>query len=520
LSDSIFKQVGDALFKRAAPTQTLGTSRDTSGRMGAGEGAGTFDEPDRLINLIGPRRFDEYNRLVRDVSIIGAGSRLFLNLISNAVWTVNPPEGLNEADTATAQGYADQAYAMLYDMTTSWSQVVRKTAAFRLHGFCIQEWTAKRNDDGAIGIKDIEHRPQKTITQWFRDEGGTVEAVVQRVPGRQDVKLPRAKVVYAVDDTLTDSPEGMGLFRQLAPTAYRLETFLRLEEIGFTTDLRGIPVARAPLAELRQEVLDSGPAGSDERNKAEARRVSLLAPLRNWLGKHLRNENTGMLLPSDPYQATSVDKSVTISQTPKWALELLSGDSTSFADIANAINRMNQELARLLGVEHLLLGADGSGSLALARSKVGTFYLTVTSTLLDLCEIYDRDILRPLAELNGWPPELCPQMGVNEISDRDVEQMLEGLSKLAQAGAPMMPNDPAVGEIYDLYGLTRPPERDEDMDLSLNANRNEPGARDPDKDMENNPEDELAKRRVLRSRTNMAKAMAKRRANAHQREAA
>src|SRR3546814_17843685 len=120
--------------------------------------------------------------------------------------------------------------------------------------------------------------------------------------------------------------------------------------------------------------------------------------------------------------------------------------------MANAINRRNQELARLLGVEHLLLGADGSGSLALARSKVDTFYLTVTSTLLDLCEIYDRDVLKPLAELNGWPPELCPQMGVNEISDRDIEQVLESLAQLAQAGAPMMPDEPAVGEIYDQIG--------------------------------------------------------------------
>src|SRR3546814_19917463 len=73
---------------------------------------------------------------------------------------------------------------------------------------------------------------RSTITQWFRDEGGTVEAVVQRVPGRADVTRPRAKIVYAVDDTLSDSPEGLGLFRHLAKTAYRLETFLSLEEIG------------------------------------------------------------------------------------------------------------------------------------------------------------------------------------------------------------------------------------------------------------------------------------------------
>src|SRR3546814_6647300 len=59
--------------KRATPTQTLGTSRDTAGRASSAEGAGTFDEPDRLVNLIGPRRFDEYNRLCREISIIGAG---------------------------------------------------------------------------------------------------------------------------------------------------------------------------------------------------------------------------------------------------------------------------------------------------------------------------------------------------------------------------------------------------------------------------------------------------------------
>ena len=505
MADSIFKRAGEALgFSKRAPAETLGTTR-TTGSIGTGEGAGTFDEPDRDINLVGIRRFDEFDRMVRDVSIVAAGVRLFLNLISNAVWTVNPPEGLNDNETAVAQGYADDLYAMLFDMTNSWSSVVRKTAAFKLYGFSIQEWTAKKNGDGSIGLLDIEHRPQRTIARWNRDEGGTVESVVQRVPGRGDVTLPRSKIIYAVDDTLSDSPEGLGLFRHLAKTSVRLEWFLGLEEIGFTTDLRGIPVARAPLAELRQEVLDAGPEGSQERARAEARRNSLLAPLRNWLDKHVRNEKSGMLLPSDPYVATNPDKAQTPSAVPKWALELLSGDSTSFDSMANAVVRMNQELARILGVEHLLLGSDGSGSLALARSKVGTFYLTVTSTLLDLCEIYDRDIIQPIAELNGWPEELWPQMGVNEISDRDIDQIMTALKDLATAGAPLMPDDPAVGELYDLLGLTRPPERVDEMDLSLTPGRTQPGAKAPKEELESNPEDEVKKRRTLRSRRNMAK---------------
>lgn len=513
MADSIFKRAGEALgFAKASPTETLGTSRVDNGGVVGGEGAGTFQDPTPELNLAGTRRFDEYDRMVRDVAIIGAGVRLFLNLISNAVWSVNPPEGLDDAQTAQAQAYADQAYDMLFDMSTSWSSIVRKTAAFRLQGFSIQEWTAKKNPDGTIGLLDIEHRPQKTITRWMRDEGGTVEGVVQRVPNRPDVVLPRSKIIYAVDDTLSDSPEGVGLFRHMAMTSARLELFLRLEEIGFTTDLRGIPIARAPLAELQQKVQEQ-PEGSDARARESARRVALLKPLKDFLQQHLRNEKTGVLLSSDTFISTGVDKSTAPSAVPKWALELLNGDSQSFEAMAKAVDRMNNELARIMGVEHLMLGSDGGGSLALARSKVGTFYLTVTSTLLDLLEIYDRDILAPWAELNGIPEELRPQMGVNEISDRDIEQVLMALKDLATAGAPLLPDDPAVGEIYDLLGLTRPPERVDEEDMSLNPDRNKPAKRDPanDDDLEDSPEDRVAKTRVLRSRTNTAKArMAKR----------
>lgn len=518
MADSIFKRAGEALgiSKRGIPTEAIGTSTSTAPIAG-GDGAGTFDEPDRGLNIVGQRRFDEFDRMVRDVAIVGAGVRLFLNLISNAVWTVNPPEGLNDNEQAVAQGYADEVYAGLFAMTTSWSSIVRKTASYKLHGFCIQEWTAKVNPDGTIGLLDIEHRPQRSITRWLRDPSGTIEAVIQRVPGRPDATIPRSKLVYAVDDTLSDSPEGVGLFRHMALTSARLELFQKLEEIGFTTDLRGIPIARAPLNELREQAHAAGADGTPARNVAEARRSALLAPLHRFLDKHVRNEKTGMLFSSETYMAQGTDRSTTVSSVPKWSLELLNGDSHSFEAMSSAINRLNQELARILGVEHLLLGSDGGGSLALARSKVGTFYLTVTSSLLDLCEIYDRDLIAPLAELNGWPEEMWPQMGVNEISDRDVDQLLEGLAKLATAGAPVMPDDPAVGEIYDLWGLTRPPERVDEEDLSLNPNRNAPAREpkaDPDGLLANNPEDGLTKRRakVLRSRRNMAKRARARRA--------
>lgn len=489
--------VGEAIEKRAAPTTTLGSSM-YSGSDSAGS---TVTAPDRKLNLLGQRRWDEFEDMLRDVAIVSAGVRLFLNLISNAVWTVNPPEGLSGNEEAVAQGYADQAYAALFDMTSSWSQVVRKCAGFRLWGFSIMEWTAKRNEDGTIGFLDIEHRPQRTITRWIRDPGGTVEAVEQTISGRQPVVLPRTKIVYAVDDVLTDSPEGVGLFRHLYVTSERLRLFLELEEIGFTTDLRGIPIARAPLAEEAAKAEAAGPPGSAARALAEAIRSAKLEPLRNFIRNHVRNKDQGMLLSSDTYQGRTNDGGQTPSAVPKWALELLNGESQSFEAMAEAIKRMTAELAMILGVEHLLLGQDGAGSLALARSKVGTFYLTITSTLLDMLEIFDRDVIAPLAEMNGWPEELWPEMGVNEISEHDLAEIAAVLRDLATAGATLMPDDPIIGEIRDQLGYSRPNEDSIalQLDASLNPRRADP--MDPEKDQLNrNPEDGMAKAKVMRSR--------------------
>ncbi|MFL6864130.1 MAG: hypothetical protein ACJ8DZ_14135 [Allosphingosinicella sp.] len=478
---------------RAVPTKAIGSSMTALG--------GESYYAERRLNLNGQQRWNVYEDMTRDVAIIAAGLRLIVGLLANAVWTVNPPDDVPEGRKTEAQKWADLLYEIIFDMTSSWSTVVRKVALFRFAGFSLMEWTAKRREDGAIGLLDIEHRPQRTISRWLRDPSGTVIAVKQRTFGKGDVEIPRSKLVYAVDDTLTDEPEGIGLFRHLAPTADRLREFLELEEAGFVTDLRGIPVARAPLGELKKEVEAAGDKGSPERAEAETRRQAMLRPMREFIEKHVRNKQTGVLLPSDTYISEG-DKGNTQTSVPKWAIDLLNGESQAFEAVAAAIKEMKQDLARLIGVEHLLLGSDGAGSLALARSKIGMLALTISSTLQELVEVFDRDIIAPVAELNGVPDDVCPQMGVNEISDRDIEQLLDALSKLATAGAPMMPDDPAVGEVYDMLGLTRPPERGTEADLSLNPKRNDP--KDPNKSIDGNPEDkpvaDTAKARVIKSR--------------------
>ena len=93
---------------------------------------------------------------------------------------------------------------------------------------------------------------------------------------------------------------------------------------------------------------------------------------------------------------------------------------------------------------------------------------------------------------------------VAEVADvADVAEVADVLAKLAQAGATVLPNDPAVGELYDKLGLTRPPEDRMDLDASLVPGRNDPA--DPENGAVENPEDKVEKRRIIWSRRSKAR---------------
>ena len=140
---------------------------------------------------------------------------------------------------------------------------------------------------------------------------------------------------------------------------------------------------------------------------------------------------------------------------PLWNVELLTGSATSFAENAAAIERLNRELARILGVEQLLLGA-GQGSYALSQDKTHQFYLLAEGALTEIREAVERDLLRALWRLNGWDAALMPEIRTEAVQYRDIQQIGATLRDLATAGAVLDPEDPVIGEVRDLMGLSRP----------------------------------------------------------------
>lgn len=418
---------------------------------------GYVENIERDFKLYGAERYRTAADLLANVSIIAAGIRFFLNLSAAPSWSVEAAEDLGDGESSdAAKKAADFMEEVLESPATSWARIVRRSGMYRFHGFGIQEWTARKRADGMVVLADIESRPQHTIEKWVPAPDGTILGVQQRSPQTGELLwIPRSKYVYLVDDTLTDSPEGMGLFRHLVEPGERIKKYLKLEGQGYERDLRGIPLGRAPIDEINKAVA-AGTMTTEDGEK-------LLSSIRRFVRMQVKQEDTGLVMDSTPYKGITADGN-TVSTTMKWGVELLTGSATGFTDIGKAIDRLNHDMARILGVEGLLLGeSGGGGNRALGEDKSRNLYLAVNGTVGDLREAIERDVRDPIWALNGLPDEIKPKLKTEDVAFKDVVAISTMLANMATAGAILQPDDPAIDDMRDLAGISRQPEPDAEM---------------------------------------------------------
>lgn len=406
---------------------------------------GYIQTPETNSQLIGSQRWRTAADILCNISIVAASVRYYLNLLAKPAWSFEAAD-----ESAAAQEVAELMESIFYDAGASWTRIVRRSGMFKFHGFGMQEWTAKHRDDGRIGIESIEPRPVHTIERWDIDENGGVLGVWQRAPQTgHEIYLPRAKIVYLVDDALTDNPEGMGWFRHLVDPANRIKKYLKLEAMGFERDLSGIPVGRAPIAILNQLV------ASGDITQAQAN--DMIKGLKDFAKMETKESTTGLVLDSSPYRAKT-DTGETLSSTMQWGMELLTGEATSIQHLGEAVNRLAFDMALIMGTESLLIGREGAGSMALSKDKSQNLWLGINSTLADMAESFDRDIVTPIMAMNGIPEELRPETKVGDVSFQDIEMIGRVLADMSSAGAILAPDDPAIDDLRDLMGISRQPE--------------------------------------------------------------
>lgn len=445
------------IFKsRTLPKEDLGVH-------GVQHIGGFLQEEEKSASLRGEARYKTFSNMLANTTIVSAGVRYYLNLLSKSGLVFEPGPG--DTDGVKAKLFED----MLQNMETPWHRVIRRAGMYRFYGFSIQEWTAfRRPEDGIIALRDIAPRPQRTILRWGIDSGGKVTGCYQTDPNfGKEIFLPRNRILYILDDSLNDSPEGLGIFRHLVKTAERLTRYEQLEGYGFESDLRGVPIAKAPLAELNRKLL---------RNEITPEQMSAyLAPIKKFLASHIKTPRLGMLIDSAPY--SSQDDAATPSLAPQWVIELLKGSPTSLEQNNAAIERINLEMARLMGVEHLLIGGDGKGSMALSQDKSHNFALIVESSQKEISSTICKDIRDPIWALNGWDDDTRPKIKPEPIRFRDPEQITGAILDLARSGDLLEPDDPVINTIRDMLGLPPKPAELIERGLALNE---EPDDEDED----------------------------------------
>lgn len=449
------REYGPEISKAVSPSQYLANFYGSQlqlplpqpfteqGSGGTAVYGGYIQVKDTNPRWVGPEKYRTAAEIVVNVSVVAAGVHYFLNLISHPKWTAQPTS--RNRGSREAQEAADFLNEVLHDTITPWNSIVRQAAMYRFHGFSIQEWIAKKRDDGLIGLENIEVRPQHTIEQWVLDDRGTILGMFQRNPQTNEMLgLPREKLLYIVEDALTDSPEGLGVFRHIAEPYARLKRLQELEIRGYERDLRGIPLGRAPISAINQAVR-SGTLSPEEAKR-------LISGIESIVQMQVKQMDTGVILDSARY-ASITSGGPAVSSEKQWDLELLSGPGLGLSEIAASIERLQREIARIIGVEHLMLGDQG-GSRAVAQDKSRNVYLIASSVLRLIVSSVKNDIVRRLWDLNGLDRRIMPDLIAEDIAPRDALEVTTALARMAQSGAILSPTDPAINDVRDLLGIS------------------------------------------------------------------
>lgn len=432
----LFKRVLSALSPQppaARPYSEMGVS-------GTSVFGGYVQMREKSSKWTGSQRYITISDMAVNASIVAAGIQLFTNLVARPGWTINPVDESSEAKQAAE--FVDE---VLNSMSQPWSRIVRRATMFRFYGFGVQEWTAKRRKDGRVGLASIEPRPQHSIERWAVEDNGDVKGVFQVHPMTgQELGIPRSKILYLVDDSLSDSPEGVGIFRHLAEPWERLQTYYALEARAFERDLRGTPVGRIPYAQIREAV--------KQGEITEAQASALVSTVENFVKLQVKQSDTAITLDSIPYYSQAAD-GAKVAGIPQWGLELLQGGAAGIAEVAAAITRTQTEMARVLAAEHLMMG-ESSGNRALGEDKSRNLYLVANAVLGDIAAGVDSDIIPVICKLNGIAEELWPKCEPEDVAFKSAESVASTLAKMAQAGAVLAPDDPVIDDVRSLMGVS------------------------------------------------------------------
>jgi hypothetical protein len=434
--------------KKATATRELGAS----GSYGMNDQLRPDEFLPKLRGLNATRTFRE---MKDNDPVIGAILMAFEMLLRAAEFRVEAADDSPEAQDA--QLFVEQCFE---DMEGTVDDFLAEVLTFLPFGFSIFEVVYKirggRNtsdmtrysqfDDGRYGIQKLAPRAQWTIDRFLTDANGAITGVRQTALTLKmgSVEIPIEKLLHFRTSTINNDPSGRSILRN-AFTSYHYASHIQMiEAIAVEREMNGIPVGRIPSEYLA--------------DNATAAQQAFANAFKKILRDVKFNDQGFVLLPSDLIENEDGSK----TSIPMVQFDLVTAKGTRAIPTGDVILRHQQNIARSVLADFLMLGSGDKGSFALSKSKTDLFLAAASGYTEAISSVLNRQLLTRLWELNGFDPDLMPSITFGDIAPVDLAELGAFVRDIAGAGMPLFPDDDTENTIRRAAGF---PEKTVDPDL-------------------------------------------------------
>lgn len=383
------------------------------------------------------------------------GVLLAMNSVYRTVpWFVDPsdkedPEAVEYAEwlNDTLFKYMGDPRGALPDDT--WDAFVQTWTDNDVFGFMWYDNWIKDLEDGSIGIARLVPVSPETVVGWEIEEPyGYVLGVKQQGPSTGLAKIiPRDRSLHLIAGVNKGSPEGRSILR----TAYRLWFYKKMHlEIESILAERGTGF---PVITVNSDLKKM----ADDPGVPEWQRKSASAAINSYeaLVKGIkRNEQSGAVIYSKPYQNVDADGNLTYSSEQQVKLELVTPSASNPVDIDRTIKRLDVGIARALLADFLFFGTNGNtGNQSNLGDRTQLWVKAMQSRVESIVSCINRQLVDQLWKLNAFPQELKPILRAGSITKESADMLVSSLQKLAQAGAVVFPDEKLQEHVYTELGL-------------------------------------------------------------------
>jgi len=339
-------------------------------------------------------KVDQMRRSDPNVKMIVSALKLPLK---SANWYVKT---LEDSEMAEFQKALIQK-VLFEDLNKSFTKFIGEALTCVDFGYSLFEITYQpKFDDPKIGtyntVKSVAWRSQRTIERWNVAPDGTLLTVTQMSNGDlgKNVELDSRFLLHFAPDQEGDNFEGISVLRACYGNFLRKNVYLKLMAAGMEKYAIPTPVLSVP----------EGKDGSPEYKNAL-----------NALKCYVSNQANYMTMPQG------------------WELEF-NNSNFDAETIITAIEFENKEMVKSILASFLLLGQNGTGSLALSKDLSDFFGQTVTYLADHLIEQITRKLIIPIIKMNLGDEPVKVELVCDSLEDKPTQEWATMIKTLIDSG--------------------------------------------------------------------------------------